>query len=193
MGRQEILEKLSVNKPKAEAKLPVIPSFEDKTVDLVDSFHKALLNNNATIVRAKYEDSLSQIIDSQYPLLKRSISTVPEFEGSAAINLDMKPNGYDDIELVVAIGEVAVAENGAIWVSDHLMPVRILPFITQYLVLVVDALNIVPKMHQAYKKIDPEKIGFGVFISGPSKTGDIEQALVIGAHGSLGLMVIIRE
>ena len=164
MGKQEILEILKVNKPKGEARLPVIPEFEDITVDLVESFHKALLNNNASVIRANYEDSLSKIIASQYPLLTRSISTVPEFEGSVEIDLDVKPNYYDDIELVVTTGEVAVAENGAVWVSDHLMPIRILPFITQYLVLVVDGLHIVPKMHEAYKKIDTEKIGFGVFI-----------------------------
>ena len=36
-----------------------------------------------------------------------------------------------------------------------------------------------------------EEPGFGLFISGPSKTADIELALVIGAHGARSTMVFL--
>jgi L-lactate dehydrogenase complex protein LldG len=57
-------------------------------------------------------------------------------------------------------------------------------------VLVLDKNTIVANMQQAYAKL--ENAGsYGVFIAGPSKTADIEQSLVIGAHGARSMMVLI--
>ena len=48
-------------------------------------------------------------------------------------------------------------------------------------------------MHQAYDSIDVAKEGFGAFIAGPSKTADIEQSLVIGAHGARSATIYVIE
>lgn len=88
-------------------------------------------------------------------------------------------------------GSIAVAENGAVWIYEKQMVNRLLPFICQHLVLVVDKKDIVPTMHHAYERINAGMEGFGVFIAGPSKTADIEQSLVIGAHGPKNCTVFI--
>ena len=68
---------------------------------------------------------------------------------------------------------------------------RIIPYISQHLAVVVYESLIVSTMHEAYTKIADEVYGFGGFIGGPSKTADIEQALVLGAHGPLSMTVYL--
>ena len=85
-----------------------------------------------------------------------------------------------------------VAENAAVWVpGEALNPHRAIFVIVQHLILVVPAGQIVDNLHQAYERLQWSPKSFGIFISGPSKTADIEQSLVIGAHGARSCTVIL--
>lgn len=99
----------------------------------------------------------------------------------------------EKIEKAYLKGTVGVAENGAVWLFESQMINRLVPFICQHLILVIEKKNIVDTMHQAYENIDVSKEGFGVFIAGPSKTADIEQSLVIGAHGARSAKIYVIE
>ena len=87
-------------------------------------------------------------------------------------------------------GELGVAENGCVWIPQT-MKERAVCFISEELVILLDKDNIVSNMHEAYKRIQMPHYGYGVFISGPSKTADIEQALVMGAQAARGVTVIL--
>ncbi|MHB8969474.1 MAG: LutC/YkgG family protein [Pirellulaceae bacterium] len=101
------------------------------------------------------------------------------------------PHDLESLDFCVAPGEFGVAENGAVWVAHHAVPHRAALFIAQHLVLVVPAHEIVHNMRDAYARLKPGDVPFGIFISGPSKTADIEQSLVIGAHGARSLTVVL--
>ena len=108
--------------------------------------------------------------------------------GVGHANIDLAalkdPHELEGLDIAIIPGEFGVAENGAVWVPDNALgPQRAIFVVAQHLVLVVPTGQIVHNMHQAYERIRFERPGFGVFISGPSKTADIEQSLVIGAHG----------
>ncbi|MDN5284116.1 MAG: lactate utilization protein [Mucilaginibacter sp.] len=100
-------------------------------------------------------------------------------------------HSFADVELTILQSNLGVAENGALWLTETQMNVRVLPFISQHLAVIISKDDLVPTMSQAYAKIGNADYGYGAFISGPSKTADIEQSLVIGAHGPRSLSVFI--
>jgi L-lactate dehydrogenase complex protein LldG len=96
-----------------------------------------------------------------------------------------------DVRVTLVKGEFGVAENGAVWVDASGLRHRGLLFLTENLVLVLEGKDIVPDMQSAYARIDFGRVRSGYFISGPSKTADIEQCLVIGAHGAKSLVAVV--
>jgi L-lactate dehydrogenase complex protein LldG len=103
------------------------------------------------------------------------------------------PHALDTLELYVCAATLGVAENGAVWLSTADTMHRAALFLATRVVIVVDRATIVPTLHEAYARIDVRANPFGVFVAGPSKTADIEQSLVIGAHGPKELTVIMID
>ena len=104
------------------------------------------------------------------------------------------PHELADVDVAVLPAEFGVAENGAVWIpGSALAPQRAIFVIAQHLVLVLSASQIVSNMHHAYERVRIERPGFGLFLSGPSKTADIEQSLVIGAHGARSCTLFLIE
>lgn len=141
---------------------------------------------------AAVNDALANL--DAYKNAQRIVSLVPGV-GSPSVALDAvaDPHELENVDFAILPGKFAVAENGAVWVTDEGMKHRAVAFIVQHLALVVPAGALVHNMHEAYERLAFERAGFGAFISGPSKTADIEQSLVIGAHGPRSLTVFCLE
>lgn len=110
-------------------------------------------------------------------------------ELSAALD----PHSLSDVDFAVLPGQFVVAENAAVWVDDRDVQPRASFFISQHLALVVPAQELVPHLHAAYARLQFDEPRFGAFIAGPSKTADIEQSLVIGAHGPKSMALILVD
>jgi L-lactate dehydrogenase complex protein LldG len=128
----------------------------------------------------------------QYAAAKQRYSGVAGI-GSSTLDLEAidDPHQLADVDFAVLPGELAVAENGAVWVATDSVAERTLYFLSQHLALVVPIDRLVNNMHEAYARINVTRCRFGTFVSGPSKTADIEQSLVIGAHGARSLTVYL--
>jgi L-lactate dehydrogenase complex protein LldG len=123
----------------------------------------------------------------------RRVSLVAGLSGGTVdLEAVLDPHELADLDVAAIPGEVGVAENGAVWVTgESLGPHRAVFVIPEHLVLVVNATDVVNDMQAAYGRITLPRPGYGVFISGPSKTADIEQSLVIGAHGARSCVVFV--
>ncbi|MBV7315336.1 LUD domain-containing protein [Shewanella sp. NIFS-20-20] len=185
-SKLEILESLSVIAPTSVAMPDItVPARID---DLVGQFANSLATVAGTLHSQDGQASLAAYVKDLIAAGQQVISLCPEVEGNRAI-----PNTaheLQDIDYAILKGELAVAENGAIWVSQpegH----RVTPFICENLLIMVNADSLVANMHVAMERISLRPGEFGVFIAGPSKTADIEQALVVGAHGACSLNVYL--
>ena len=107
-----------------------------------------------------------------------------------AVDEIRKSLGSESPELVVVAGRFAVAENGAVYVDAADLGNRADIVRAEHLVLTVSATALVPTMHEAMQRM-PANSPCGWFLSGPSKTADIEQSLVIGAQGARTLHVLL--
>lgn len=100
------------------------------------------------------------------------------------------PHDHQNVDIAIVAGQLAVAENASVWVSNANLDCRSLYFLCQRLVMVVPRDRMVHTMRDAYAQIKIEERGFGSFIAGSSRTADIEQSLVMGAHGAMAALVV---
>ena len=89
-------------------------------------------------------------------------------------------------------GEFGVAENACVWIPQQ-MKEKAVCFISENLVILLSKSQIVNNMHEAYRRIKFNDYGYGTFISGPSKTADIAQVLVMGAQAARSATVLLID
>jgi L-lactate dehydrogenase complex protein LldG len=190
-SKQDILQAIAKNKPR-ETVLPGLLSFPS-TEDPVEKYTQSVTLNGGTAIEATSLKTVQTYIDENFLEGLKIVSLIDEIKGNIEVSSITDPHELETVDLAVIRGEIGSTENAAIWVSEKNLPHRVLPFISQHLIIVLEKTNLVANMHEAYQKIDVRETGYGVFIAGPSKTADIEQSLVIGAHGARSLTVFLLD
>lgn len=183
-SRENILAAITAI-PAEKKILPQLPGFRLEG-DLEVLFTRSILANKGEVLSKEDFEFWLASMDFSSIL---SLST--QFKTDSTLVLPNDPHELEALGLAILDGQFGVAENGAIWLEDHNLGLRALPFITEHLVIVLDRTKLVETMHQGYDLIGNTASGFGLFIAGPSKTADIEQSLVIGAHGAKSLRVVL--
>ncbi len=194
-SRDTILKEVLKNQPVRTA-LPVIDvPITTNHQDWVEALKVRLDILHVTVREVADYSAIKSILQQEAIPQERTVTTIPEL-GEVCTYIDsVKEDAHslENVDLAIIPAHFGVAENGAMWVTDSLVQYRVLPFITQQLAIVVNRKDIVYNLHQAYQKIAGTSYDFGVFIAGPSKTADIEQSLVLGAHGPKGMTLYLLD
>jgi len=190
--REKILEAVLKNQPPSTT-LPDISMFKGASIDLVQKYIDIFKTIGGSAFLVDDTAAIKSLIAENFDAAKRIVTTFTELDGIGVINPAEDPHQLENIDLAILKGHFGVAENAAVWLTEDLMTQRVLPFICQYLAVVINEDDIVGTMHQAYEKIGSASYNFATFIAGPSKTADIEQSLVLGAHGPKGMTVFIMR
>lgn len=164
--------------------------------DPVEEFKtKTTTTAGAKLIELDDEANLNQTIREAYPDAKIIASNLPGVE--ADLNPDAVGSAQELMKVDVGVveGRIGVAENACIWIPQQ-MKEKAICFASEQLVIVLRRQDIVNNMHEAYERIALsqeffQQYKFGTFISGPSKTADIESALVYGAQAARGVTVVL--
>jgi len=219
-SRDKIIATVKGNQPEQRA-LPELP-LGVSGGDFSGAFIAMLETIGGSAYLVSGYERIATILREQYPRVGRIISGCPELAVLAETGERYAdPHVLEDVGLAVLKAHFGVAENGACWITEDRMIERALPFIAQHLALVIRCQDIVADMHAAYEWIEryegaaapgegeagevvsgeevgtavtgAASYGFATFIAGPSKTADIEQSLVLGAHGPRSLIVFLID
>lgn len=160
--------------------------------DKLKTFAEVLAAAGGKAVELQPGEEVNAVIRREFPDAKRIASNLPEIT-CATFNPDEveDPRMLNGTDLAVITGEFGVAENAAVWIP-RMVRHKGLYFISNALVILLDKTKLVNTMNEAYRLTAQADYNYGVFMSGPSKTADIEQALVFGAHGPIQVMVLLR-
>ena len=127
------------------------------------------------------------------------VTPLIESLGTATLCVD---GGYDPLELeqcdIGITGCFAlVAQTGSVMVTSESTGGRALSVLPPHHIVLASAEDLVTDLPTAYAKFaahaERQPSSMLSLISGPSRTGDIERILVLGAHGPKRLTIVLRR
>ena len=189
--KEEILSKYRKN-IKQKYEMPRLDDIKGiKYPDTLKQFISMTETVGGKVVELKDGEDVNEVIRGLYPDAKEIASNLPEIT-IATRNPDTigSPQALNGTDVGIVKGVFGVAENACVWIPQTMVE-KAVCFISENLVILLDKKELVDNMHEAYKRISFNDYGYGSFISGPSKTADIAQVLVMGAQAARTATVIL--
>lgn len=199
-SRTSFLHRLQQAAPPERALPPAYLPPPTSVPDLLHQFCATTRAVGGQVERISELHNLAPLLDRYAPDSERLVAPGLPAAGIQPAGTDTA-HALKALSTVVLRGCVAVAEDASVLVPDldALGPaaarLRGTAFLAVHMVLVVHTSDVVPTLHHAFSRPEVGAVlsetGFAVWVSGPSKTADIEQTLVHGAHGPERLTVIL--
>ena len=192
-NKEEILKRYRAN-VREKFDMPDLSDIKAITYpDPLVQFIKMTESVGGHVIELKEEQDINAVVKELYPDAKEIASNLPEIT-IATRNPDTvgSANDLNGTDVGIIRGKFGVAENACVWIPQQ-MKEKAVCFISENLVILLPKSQIVNNMHEAYKRIEFDKTydGYGTFISGPSKTADIAQVLVMGAQAARSATILL--
>jgi L-lactate dehydrogenase complex protein LldG len=190
-ARDDILGRVRRNQPAAVA-LPAMPAFPAPANPLLGRFEAAVARMGGKTITVAPADvrGIARIL---FPDAKVVASATHETEGNRDLASVRKPADLADVDVGVVRAAFGVAETGSVWLTHRELAVDSVAFLSQHLVVLLDPAHLVATMHDAYAQRENFEARYGVFMTGPSATADIEGVLIHGAQGIRSLTVALAQ
>jgi L-lactate dehydrogenase complex protein LldG len=188
-SRDDILARVRTNQPPPQS-LPPVPTFDTSTGSALETFKAALVGMGGKFADAPGDRDLDSLVRRLFPDAKVVCSATPEVTGNRPLEGVRAPADLHDVDVGVVRALFGVAETGSLWLTEKEFKVNALGFLAQHLIVLLDPARILENMHHAYRERGQFDAGYGVFMTGPSATADIEGVLIHGAQGIRTLTVV---
>ena len=188
-SRDDILARVRKNQPPARP-LPAVPIFDTGTGPVLERFNAALVRMGGRVAETPPDGDLDALVRRLFPDGKVVCSAVAEVRGNRTLDQVQRPADLHDVDVGVVRAVFGVAETGSLWLTEKEFGTSALGFLAQHLLVLLDPARIVGNLHDAYRERARFDTGYGVFMTGPSATADIEGVLIHGAQGIRSLTVV---
>ena len=172
-------------------RLPEVPGDPDRNEPPLPFFRRQLEAMGGRSFQVADAAAARAKVAELFPGAQVVCSAVPEVPGTRRIEDVRDPRELDDVDVGIVRSSLGVAEAGAVWLTQAELVVNALGVLSQHLVVLLDPAVVVETLHDAYARIDLAASPYGVFLAGPSATGDIEGVIIHGAQGARSLTVLL--
>ena len=202
-NKEDILKKYRAN-VREKFDMPDLSDIKAVTyADPLAQFISMTKSVGGNAIEVERDQDVNVLIRELFPEAKEIASNLPEIT-CATRNPDTVSEAADlnGTDVGIVRGCFGVAENACVWIPQQ-MKEKAVCFISENLVILLPKSQIVNNMHEAYARLSAQpsqkgeslfdQYGYGTFISGPSKTADIAQVLVMGAQAARTATVLLLD
>jgi len=189
-SREDILARIRRNQPPARPR-PVLPAFAAHATAPLERFKAGVVRMGGRLADPPADGDLDALVLRLFPAARVICSATPEVVGNRSIDQVRTPAELNDVDVGVVRALHGVAETGSLWLTDAQFKVNALGFLAQHLVVLLDPARVLDNLHDAYGRRGDFDARYGVLMTGPSATADIEGVLIHGAQGIRTLTVVL--
>jgi L-lactate dehydrogenase complex protein LldG len=188
--RDAILSAVRRNLPRPAVPLPEFENFPKRGEPILPYFRRQLEVMGGRSFEVADRVAGQAKVAELFPAAKVICSAAPDVPGTSRVQDVRDPHELNDVDVGVVRSPLGVPEAGAVWLTQDELVVNALGVPSQHLVVLLDPTAIVETMQDAYGRLDLAATPYGVFMAGPSATGDIEGVIIHRAQGARSLTVL---